>query len=62
VTQQGGDGSAYMLIRSYVQNGNPVDGRGQHTISGDGISTVTFSLTAKNVRTYGTCRVLAINE
>jgi hypothetical protein len=61
VTQQGGDGSAYVQIISYVQNGNPINGE-WHTINGDGISSVTYRLTVKNCRAYATCRALAINE
>jgi hypothetical protein len=61
VTQQGSNGSAYVLITSYVQNGNPINGE-WHSINGNGISSVTFRLTVKNCRAYATCRALAIDE
>lgn len=61
VTQQGSNGSAYVQIISYVQNGNPINGEWR-SINGDGISSVTFRLTVKNCRAYATCRALAIDE
>jgi hypothetical protein len=61
VTQQGGNGSAYVQIISYVQNGKPVNGQ-WHTINGNGISSVTYRLIVSNCRAYATCRALAIDE
>ena len=61
VGQLGSNGQAQMAITQYVQEGTPREGSWQ-SLSGNGVTSVTFSLTVNNARAQGTGLVLAINE
>jgi hypothetical protein len=61
VNQQGGNGQAQMAITSYVQRGSPFNGSWQ-ILNGNGITSVTFTLTVNNARAQGTGLILAIDE
>jgi len=48
----GGSPQAEIFISSYVQNGNPVSGS-WNELNGNGISSITLSMTANNVHARG---------
>jgi hypothetical protein len=61
VGQLGSNGQAQIAITQYVENGDPHEGSWQ-TVAGNGITSVTFTLTVNNARAAGTGLILAINE
>ena len=61
VGQIGTNGQAQIAITQYVENGSPLEGSWQ-SLSGNGVTSVTFSLTVNNARAQGTGLILAINE
>src|ERR1700689_3100940 len=59
VGQLGSNGQAQIAITQYVQDGSPKEGSWQ-SLSGNVVTSVTFSLTANNARAQGTALVLAL--
>jgi hypothetical protein len=61
VNQQGTNGQATIAITEYVQNGTPHEGSWP-VVNGNGITSVTFTLTVTNAKAVGTGLILAINQ
>ena len=61
VKQQGSNGQATIAITQYVQNGDPHEGNWQN-VNGNGVTSVTFTLTVVNAYAQGLGLILAIDE
>jgi hypothetical protein len=61
VGQLGTNGQAQIAITQYVEDGSPHEGSWQ-ILNGNGVTSVSFTLTVNNARAQGTGLVLAINE